>query len=245
MAESIIEMKNVSFTAQNIPVVRNISLQFEEGKSFALVGPSGGGKSTVLKLAAGLLVPTGGDVFYRGRNIVVMNRTQNLNFRREGAVVFQDSALWSNQDLYQGLELPLKIHFPHMGREERNRRIDEVLNDVGYKKEIHIRPAMLSMGEQKLIAFARAMLCKPQLLYLDEWTESLDDTAAQRLIALVKKQQDEKRTIIFVSHDFRIIKELADHVVMITGGQTYLKLTRDQITENENISQMVEKGIAS
>jgi ABC-type lipoprotein export system ATPase subunit len=226
-------------------IVRNFSLEIEEGATFALVGPSGGGKSTALKLAAGLLVPTKGDVYYRGRNISDMTQSQNLAFRREGAVVFQDSALWSNQDLHQCLELPLMIHFPHMSRIDRNRRIEEVLYDVGYKKEVHIRPAMLSMGEQKLIAFARAMLCRPSLLFLDEWIESLDDTAAQRLIALVKRHQEEKHTIVFVSHDFRIIRNLADHIIMILGGQMYMRLTRDQIAEDEDLAQLVERGIAS
>ncbi|AEF84139.1 putative ABC transporter, ATP-binding protein [Treponema primitia ZAS-2] len=245
MVEPIIEIKDVSFSSQNVEIVRNISLKIDEGKTLALVGPSGGGKSTVLKLAAGLLVPTGGKILFKGKSIAAMNRVQNLDFRREGAVVFQDSALWSNQNLYQCLELPLKVHFPKMSQADREKRIREVLNEVGYKKDTNIRPAMLSTGEQKLIAFARAMICKPELLFLDEWTESLDDTAAQRLITLVRRQQEEQRTIIFVSHDFRIIKSLADHIVMIIGGQLYLKLTRDQIAENENLSQMIEKGIAS
>jgi ABC-type glutathione transport system ATPase component len=245
MAEPVIELKQVSFSAQNIQVVRDISLAVEEGVCLALVGPSGGGKSTVLKLAAGLLVPTEGDVFFRGKNIAAMTHGQNLAFRREGAVVFQDSALWSNQDLYQCLELPLKVHFPRMSLAERNRRIGEVLKDVGYTKDIHIRPAMLSMGEQKLIAFARSMILKPKLLFLDEWTESLDDAAAARLVGLVKQQQQEKRTIIFVSHNFRIIKNFADKIIMIMGGKLYRTLTRDEIAEDENLSRMIEKGIGS
>jgi ABC-type multidrug transport system ATPase subunit len=245
MAETIIELQDVSFAAQDVPVVRNISFAVEEGASLALVGPSGGGKSTALKLAAGLLIPTGGKALFRGRDIAGMNRAQNLAFRRESAVVFQDSALWSNQDLYQSLELPLRIHYPRMGRAEREARVAEALRDVGYIKDIHIRPAMLSMGEQKLIGFARSMILRPGLLFLDEWTESLDDAAADRLMALVRKLREEKRTIIFVSHDFRIIKNLADHMVMISGGKLLLRLSRDQIAEDENLSKMIEKGIAS
>jgi len=77
------------------------------------------------------------------------------------------------------------------------------------------------MGEQKLIAFARALICRPMLLYLDEWTESLDETASQRLIDLVKKLQGEGVSVIFVSHDVRIIRALADVVIMILGGQDF------------------------
>jgi ABC-type multidrug transport system ATPase subunit len=241
----ILELDNVSFTAQNRLVVRNFSYQFEEGKTTALVGPSGSGKSTVLKLSAGLLVPSSGEVRYRGINVSDMNREENLDFHRRGSMVFQDSALWANQDLYRILELPLRIHFPRMTGQERENRIQEVLGAVGYRRDLSVRPAALSMGEQKLIAFARAIVIRPPLLYLDEWTESLDDSAAQRLIGLVRRMQREQNTIIFVSHDFRIVKELADYVLMILGGQFFLKFSREQIAEDEDFCRYVERGIAS
>jgi ABC-type multidrug transport system ATPase subunit len=244
MAETMVELRDVYFSAQDVPVAQGISFKVEEGTSLALTGPSGGGKSTALKLAAGLLIPTGGEALFRGKNIALMTRAQNLAFRRESAVVFQDSALWSNQDLYQCLELPLRIHFPTMSREDRKERIAEALRDVGYKKDTRIRPAMLSMGEQKLIGFARSMILRPRLLFLDEWTESLDDSSADRLMGLVEKLRKEKRTIIFVSHDFRIIKSLADRIIMISGGKTLLSLSGDQIAENENLSRMIERNIA-
>ena len=226
-------------------IVRDFSYQFEEGKTTALVGPSGSGKSTVLKLCAGLLIPVSGEVYFRGKDIFTMNRHENLVFRQEGAMVFQDSALWANQNLYESLELPLRIHYPKMTPREREHRILSVLRDVGYKRDLSIRPAQLSMGEQKLIAFARAIICWPKLLFLDEWTESLDDSSAQRLIGLTRRHQNENYTIILVSHDFRIIKNLADYVLMILGGQFYLKFTRQQIEEDDELAQYVEKGIAS
>jgi ABC-type multidrug transport system ATPase subunit len=240
---ALIELKNVWFSAQKRTLVRNVSFQYEEGRTTALVGPAGGGKSTVLKLSAGILSPVRGEVWFRGKNIFRMNRKENLEFRREGAVVFQDSALWANQSLFQILELPLRIHYPAMSRKEREERIEAVVSEVGYKKELGIRPSQLSMGEQKLLAFARAMLCRPRLLYLDEWTESLDDSAAERLIGLVKRRQQEGTTIIFVSHNFRIIKELADDIVMILGGQIFLKFTREQVNTDEDLMRYVQRGM--
>jgi ABC-type multidrug transport system ATPase subunit len=160
-------------------------------------------------------------------------------------MVFQDSALWANQTLYQCLELPLRIHFPEMTRHERENRIQAVLHDVGYKRDLSVRPSALSMGEQKLIAFARAMVCRPGLLFLDEWTESLDDSSAQRLVQLVQRQQQEQHTVVFVSHDFRIVKSLADYVLMILGGQFFLKFSREQIEGDEDLARYVERGIAS
>jgi ABC-type multidrug transport system ATPase subunit len=241
MAEPLIEMKNVSFSAQNKTITGKISLRFEEGKAAALAGPSGGGKSTVLKLAAGLLVPSVGDVFCRGKNIASMNRAQNLAFRRETAVVFQDSALWANQDLNQILELPLRIHFPGMGSEKRRERIREVTEMVGYRRDLAVRPAMLSMGEQKLIAFARAMICHPALLFLDEWTESLDDSAAQRLVGIVRRFKAEGKTIIFVSHDFHLIQSLADYVIMIADGQISRRIEGEHISKDRDLAKLAEE----
>ena len=242
---SFLELKNVTFTTQNTPIIKDFSYDFDEGKTTALVGPSGSGKSTVLKLCAGLLVPVAGGIFFRGQNVFGMSRQENLAFRQEGAMVFQDSALWANQSLLQCLELPLRIHFPQMTAREREYRIQNVLRDVGYRRDLSIRPSQLSMGEQKLIAFARASICWPRLLFLDEWTESLDDSAAQRLNSLVRRHQAEKHTIIFISHDFRIIKNMADYILMILGGKFFLKFTRQQLEEDEDLAQYVENGIAS
>jgi len=240
-----LELKNVTFITQNQEIIRDFSYTFEEGKTTALVGPSGSGKSTVLKLCAGILVPVTGEVIFRGRSIVSMNRQENLAFRREAAMVFQDSALWANQTLLQCLELPLRIHFPKMNARERENRIQSVLKDVGYKRDLSIRPSQLSMGEQKLIGFARASVCWPTLLFLDEWIESLDETAAQRLNALVRRHQSEKHTVICISHDFRVVRSMADYIVMILGGKFFLRFTRQQIEEDEDLAQYVENGIAS
>ncbi|MDR0511744.1 MAG: ATP-binding cassette domain-containing protein [Treponema sp.] len=237
----IIELDNVSFSAQNQDIVRGVSFTFEEGKATALVGSSGCGKSTVLKLAAGLLLPTGGRVSFRGKDVLSMSRQENLAFRKEAAMIFQDSALWANQNLYQILELPLRIHFPAMQSAERERRIRAVLAEVGYRRTLSLRPAQLSMGEQKLIAFARAMMCQPRILFLDEWTESVDDSTAHRLINIVQHHCDEGKTAIFVSHDFHIVRIIADYIVMILDGKIFRSFTKDQIESDEDLAHHIER----
>ena len=240
----IIELKNVTFSAQDKVLVHELFCQFEEGQITALIGPSGCGKSTLLKLAAGLHHPNEGEVLFRGMNIARMNRAENLAFRKEGAVVFQDSALWANQSLFQILELPLRLHFPAMTQKERERRIESVVAEVGYKRELGIRPAQLSMGEQKLIGFARALMCHPKLLYLDEWTESLDENASQRLIDLVKKLHRDGVSIILISHDIRIIRDLADSIIMILEGRIFNRLSKEQITSDYDLSRYIDEDTA-
>ena len=241
----VIEMKNISFSAQDRQIVKGFSHEFAPGKTTALIGPSGCGKSTILKLSAGILVPDEGQVYYMGRNIFAMNRQENLDFRREASMVFQDSALWANQNLQQILELPLRIHFPDMSAAERNRRIREVLDKVEYSRDLNIRPSQLSMGEQKLIAFARAIICRPTLLFLDEWTESLDDSSARRLLKIVMDHEAAGNTVIIVSHDFHVIKNLADDIVLIREGKYFFKFSREQVEGDEELAKYIERGITS
>lgn len=245
MDAPLIELKDVSFTAQDKLIVSDINLSIGQGVTTAFVGPSGCGKSTLLKIASGLIVPTTGTVLFRGHDVSTMSRGHNLQFRKETAFVFQDSALWANQTLRQTLELPLKVHFPRMTAGERAERIAKVLAETGYRKDIDVRPSQLSMGEQKLIAFARAMMCSPDVLFLDEWTESLDDTAARRLISLVKRRQREGNTIVFVSHTYHIIKELAQRICMIVDGKVTLAVSAEEFAHDENLARTIEKGITT
>jgi ABC-type multidrug transport system ATPase subunit len=240
----IIEMNNVDFSAQGNQLVHDLSFHFEEGSATALVGPSGGGKSTALKLAAGLFPPDDGEVLFRGRDIARMGRQENLLFRREAAVVFQDSALWANQSLFQILELPLRVHFPAMSKVDREKRINSIAAEVGYKKRLDVRPDELSMGEQKLLAFARALICRPRLLYLDEWTESLDKSAADRLVDMVGDLKSRGVSIIFVSHNVSVIRALADIAIMILGGRIAHRLTKEQIT-TDDLGHYIEQGMTA
>ncbi len=244
MVEALIELKNTSFAAQEKMIIEDLAMSFEAGKVTAMIGPSGGGKSTALKLAAGLLVPSAGEVYYKGSGISTMSRADNLCFRRESAFVFQDSALWANQNLSQILELPLKIHCPKMTIKDRRDRIREVIAEVGYRKSLEVRPAQLSMGEQKLIAFARALLCKPQLLFLDEWTESLDDAAARRLVNLVRALHEKNTTVVFISHNIRVIRDLAEQVCMIEDGKLAWSVSGAEFAGNPELIKVIEKGIA-
>jgi ABC-type multidrug transport system ATPase subunit len=241
--ENFLSLKNVSFAAESTRIIHNVSLEIDEGKTTAFVGTSGSGKSTLLKLCAGILIPTSGEVLYRGRDISTMNRAQTMEFRKESAFVFQDSALWANMSLEQCLELPLRIHFPDMGKSERGAIIESAARTAGYRRTLAVRPSNLSMGEQKLIGFSRALLLDPRLLFLDEWTESLDDRSAQRLIGLVKERKKKNNTIVFVSHSLNVIQSLADFVIFMVGGYAYLKLTAEQISGDSEIAELVEQGL--
>ena len=240
----VIELRDVDFSARGRLLARNLRFRFEEGKTVSIVGPSGGGKSTVLKLAAGLCIPDSGEVFFRGTALGRMGAQENLAFRKESAFVFQDAALWANQTLFETLELPLRVHFPSMTPAERKRRVEDVAAGVGCRRDLGVRPSELSRGEQKLVAFARAVVCGPSLLFLDEWTESLDENSARRLTGMVRRMRESGVSVIFVSHDARIVRALSDAVLLVRGGEIAFRLSGEQVAAEGELERLMELGAA-
>ena len=152
-------MRNVCFEDNNQKIMEDISLNIEQSSITAFLGKPGSGKSTALKLLAGLFPPTAGTVTFEDKNIHSMSQKQNMDFRKRASFMFQDSALWANQDIYHNLELPLQLHFPDMDANARKEKIKKYTELVEFHKPLTIRPAALSIGEQKKISFARALIC--------------------------------------------------------------------------------------
>ena len=224
---AILELQNVSFTDNGQEVIKNISHSIETGTVTAFLGKPGSGKSTALKLMAGLINPTKGKLLFEGRDINFLKRTETLEFRRRTAFMFQDSALWANQDIYHNLELPLVTHFPDMTPQERNNKIHEMAKLVEYSRPLTNRPAALSIGEQKKISFARALICNPEVLFLDEPTESLDEKTVELILGILKTFIEEKKTLIYVSHDNVLINSMVSDKIYFADGEIQEKLLQD------------------
>ena len=172
---ALLKMLQVCYEDNDQKIINNISHYIEKSSVTAFLGKPGSGKSTALKLLAGLIPPSSGTITFEDKDIHAMNHKQNLDFRKRAAFMFQDSALWANQDIFHNLDLPLQLHFPQMSLKERLERIKKYAELVEYTKPLSKRPAVLSIGEQKKISFARALICQPEILFLDEPTESIED----------------------------------------------------------------------
>jgi phospholipid/cholesterol/gamma-HCH transport system ATP-binding protein len=196
----LFKVDSVTFSSGSLTILKNVSLEVSEGAVVEFHGPSGCGKSIMLKIIAGILLPTRGSVYYKGKNLNALSRIDELQFRADCAFVFQDSALWANQTIAQNLMLPLEVHFPHMSIDERNSRIKTVCDRVSYNRDLNVRPAELSIGEQKKIAIARALVCEPRVLFLDECTASLDDKSASVVMKILHEFVDKGNTILYISH---------------------------------------------
>lgn len=229
---AILELKNIHYTENNLSIIKGISHSIEAGSVTAFLGKPGSGKSTALKLLAGLIIPSKGNLFFDGKNVHSMNRNQTLDFRKRTAFMFQDSALWANQDIYHNLELPLQVHFPQMTAEERNEKIEDIIKLVEYNKALTNRPAALSIGEQKKIGFARALICDPELLFLDEPTESLDEKTVELFITILKEFVSENKTLIYVSHDNYLINSFMSDKIYFANGEIQEKVLLDDDLNN-------------
>ena len=228
----LFEMQEISFLANDYTIVDDLSLTVEEGTITAFLGEPGGGKSSALKLIAGVTTPTSGRLLYNGKDVSMMTRKENEAFRVRTGFMFQNSALWQNQNVYQNLELPLRIHFPKMSAAERKKRIYEVFSLVGCEKPITIRPAGLSIGEQKMIGFARAIICNPDILFLDEPTESLDKRTTNIFVSMLKDFcYNKNHTLIYVSHDAEFIKAFEGNQYIFDSGIVTDKIIRTKSNE--------------
>jgi len=207
-----IELKNVSKEFGEFPAVRNISFSVKEGELMALLGPSGGGKTTVLRMIAGLELPTEGDVFIRGQRVNDLSVQQrNIGF------VFQNYALFKNMNVFQNIAFGLKIK--KWKRNDIQARVSELLGLFGLEGLDKRYPHQLSGGQRQRVAIARALASKPGVLLLDEPFGAVDAKIRQELREwLVTLHHDLNLTTVFVTHDQEEALEVANRIVIFSRG---------------------------
>jgi sulfate transport system ATP-binding protein len=207
-----IELKNVSKQFGGVTAVREVSFAVKEGELMALLGPSGGGKTTVLRMIAGLELPTSGDVLIRGKRVNdVSVRQRNIGF------VFQNYALFKNMTVFGNIAFGLKIK--KWKRSDTQARIAELLNLFGLEDLEKRYPHQLSGGQRQRVAIARALAPKPSVLLLDEPFGAVDAKIRQELREwLVTLHHDLNVTTIFVTHDQEEAMEVANRIVIFSRG---------------------------
>jgi len=209
-------------TVGSIKAVDGVNIKIREGTTLGVVGESGSGKST---LGMCLLRLTGcrGTINYNGRDMVPLNNRQMRPLRRELQVVFQDpfSSLSPRLNIEQIIGEGLTVHNIGRNRLDRRRLVEEALLEVGLEKEMADRyPHEFSGGQRQRIAIARAVILKPRFLVLDEPTSALDMTIQAQIIDLLKGLQKRyQMTYLFISHDLRVVKAMADEVAVMLDGR--------------------------
>jgi len=206
-----------SFGSQT--VLNGLDLTVPEGCITAVIGPSGEGKSVMLKHMIGLLTPDQGDVLVNGESIVGLTRPQMNRVREKFAMVFQNAALFDSMTVFENVAFPLEEK-TRLKKDEIAARVETALLEVGLKNVNHKYPDELSGGMKKRVGLARALLLEPEIVLFDEPTTGLDPVIRRAIHELIMETQKKFGfTAVIVSHDIPDIFDVADNVAMLYHGR--------------------------
>jgi phospholipid/cholesterol/gamma-HCH transport system ATP-binding protein len=234
VAEVWARLENVSVRYGPKVVMQNLSLDIVEGAITCIIGLSGAGKSTILRLLNGLKKPDTGRVFVRGQDITEMRERDLIDLRRTIGFAFQFSALFDSLTIGENVALPLREH-TKLSDAEIDERVSESLETVGLANVESRFPSELSGGMVKRAGFARAVITNPQCVLYDEPTTGLDPIITHILTNTIKKLRDRLNgTAVVVSHDLASIYLMADYVAMLFEGAIIAYGTVDEVRQSPN-----------
>ncbi len=203
-----LQVTGLCYAPQGADLIHNVSFELDAGPKTIILGPNGAGKSLLLRLCHGLLTPSAGRIHWASSN------TDHI--RKRQAMVFQRPVLL-RRTVKDNIDYALKLH--RVEKSARSRIIDDVLNRTGLARFKAIPARRLSGGEQQKLALARAWACRPEVLFLDEPTASLDPAATHAVEAIVQSMHDDGTRIVMTTHDLNQARRLADDVLFIHKGQ--------------------------
>lgn len=205
MDKKVIVIEQVSFSYEDQVILKDLSLTLNQGESYAVIGRSGTGKSTLLDLLAGFLKPDAGHIRIQGRAVE--------GPRPETAVLFQHLGLFPWQTVEQALAMPLKLM---KEKDDINTKVIKLLKELGLEKLQDKYPSSLSGGERQRVALARTLIGQPDLLLMDEPSSALDAMTKETFQQLLLKwQQKQKATLVFVTHDIEEAVMLGQHILVM------------------------------
>jgi phospholipid/cholesterol/gamma-HCH transport system ATP-binding protein len=203
--------ENVDLSFENKVVLDGISFRLEHGETKAIFGVAGSGKSTILKLALGLLKPDGGKIIVLGQDITQMGEDELFELRRRVGIVFQESALFDSLTVRENVAFRL-FEEGHVSEEEIEERVREALSFVELEHTVDLLPSELSGGMRRRVAIARTIITHPEVLLYDSPTGGLDPVTSNTIIELVVKQRDVyKISSLLVTHRLQDAFTMATH----------------------------------
>lgn len=240
--QSIVTLKNVSFSRHGRDIFNGIDLQVERGKITAILGPSGSGKTTLLKLIGAELYPDTGTVVVEQQNIHALSKKALYQMRKKMGVLFQSGALFTNLSVFENVAFPLREHTNLTERFIRDIVLMK-LEAVGLRGAYNLMPAQLSGGMARRVAFARAIALDPMLMMYDEPFTGQDPISMGVLLNLIKKLNETLGTTsIIVSHDVEETLSIADRVYLINQGKVQASGTPIDLkqTNDPAVKQFIE-----
>ncbi|HAL67256.1 methionine ABC transporter ATP-binding protein [Pseudomonas fulva] len=211
--------KTYRVAGREIPALNPTTLTIEDGQVFGLIGHSGAGKSTMLRLINRLEEPSGGKIIVDGEEVTAFNATQLRGFRQQVGMIFQHFNLLASKTVADNVALPLTLA-GQLSRAEIDKRVVELLARVGLSDHARKYPAQLSGGQKQRVGIARALSTNPKILLCDEATSALDpQTTASVLQLLAEINRELKLTIVLITHEMDVIRRVCDRVAVMDAGQ--------------------------
>lgn len=231
---SLVSVHNLSFSRGNKKIFDDISLEFERGKITAIMGPSGTGKTTLLKLIGGQLFPSQGSVTVDGQNVHHLRRSELYNLRKRIGMLFQSGALLTDMNVYDNVAFPLREH-THLPESMIRTLVLMKLQAVGLRGARNLMPNELSGGMARRIALARAIALDPMMIMYDEPFTGQDPISMGALVHLIKSLNNTLGlTSIIVSHDVHETAAIADYIYVLSEGKIIGEGTPKEIQQSES-----------
>jgi len=213
----LLEFKNVTKIFGNIEALKNISFCIEEGELVFITGPSGAGKTTILKLLIRQIKPSSGEIIFDGKNLNKLKSRDIPRLRQNIGIVFQDFKLLTEKTIRENCNIALAIS--GIRNSEWAARTERVFEMVGLGDRADLFPSQLSGGELQRAALARALVVNPKIIFADEPTGNLDWDTAGEVMKVLQKIHEEGKTVIVTTHHKKIIKEFAGRVLVLKKGE--------------------------
>lgn len=237
----MIRAKDITKSFGDHEVLKGISIEFEAGKSNLIIGRSGAGKTVLLKILAGLMSPTSGEVWYDDVNFLSLSKKQVREVRLQVGMLFQGSALFDSMTVEDNVRFPLDM-FTNKTRKEKDDRVNfclERVNLVGSNKRY---PSEVSGGMQKRVGIARAIVLQPKYLFCDEPNSGLDPKTSILIDELIESITEENNiTTIINTHDMNSVMEIGDNINLLYMGELAWSGNRKEVlsSNNQNLMEFI------
>ena len=231
----MIKLTSVKKSFGHVEVLKDISIEINEGEIYGLIGHSGAGKSTLLRCINGLESYDDGSVNVMGKEIKNLNKNELRAFRKDLGMIFQNFNLLNRKTVYKNIALPLEVW--NYDKDKIKDRVLELLKLVDLEDKVNSKPGQLSGGQKQRVAIARALALNPKVLLCDEATSALDPKTTKDILALLNKiNKDLGITIVVVTHQMEVVKEICEKVALLEDGILVAKGAVEEVFLKPGIS---------
>lgn len=234
MASTELALENVTMSFDGQPLLKNVSVEIKKGESLVLIGPSGQGKTVILKLFAGLLRPTSGRVLVCGEDLYALPHSRQVKLILNMGMLFQKNALFDSLRVGENIAFPLR-ETTSLAENQIQERVDYFLAQVGLTQAKDLLPDEISGGMQKRLGIARALALNPKIVLYDDPTAGLDPITSRRIADLILDlKREQGSTVVAVTNDMARAYQLADNIAMIVDGELILTGNRESTLKSKD-----------